>query len=411
MRILATAAALLLALPALAAPGSLVIVGGGLDPANADVHKAFLALRPPGRRGIAIIPSASGVPAESGAAIAEALVRHGAEASDIVLIRLAMVDDPSTPTVDEAAWAANASNPAEIQRLKTAGAVWFTGGDQLRTVRLLAPAGRETPMLAAVRTLLAEGAVIGGSSAGAAVMSGPMITNGESMVALTRPVLAQGEADNRQEGGQLVMGRGLGFFPVGLVDQHFDARARLGRLARALFELPPAERLGFGVDEDTALVVRLAERRAEVVGRATVTLVDGRGARHDDKPFRAEAMLLGVAGAGDRIDLTTLAVQPAPGRSVVRPSGGRPLPAGNAGGMAVPERPLGELLNDELVGRDVPMLERMSFSGQEGIVFRFAKAGTTRGLEGGGVGRGSATVTGVRFAIRPVHLEIEDRNQ
>jgi cyanophycinase len=406
--------ALLLASAAQAAPGKLVIVGGGLSASNAAVHTAFLAARPADRQRIAIIPSASGAPADSARAFAEALIRHGARAEDIVVVHLAMEDDPGTPTVDERLWARNATDPAEIAKVGSAGGIWLTGGDQLRTTRLLAPGGRETPMLAAIRTRLAQGAVVGGSSAGAAIMSRAMLTEGDPLAALLEPVKRQsaietGAPDNRVAGGGLVMGDGLGFLPRGLVDQHFDARRRLGRLARALFELPPADRFGFGIDEDTALIVDLSAGSASVAGAATVTMLDARAARRlPGDRFGAEGLRLGIAGKGDGIDLDRLAITPRPGARPITPDPDEdsvPVQQ-DSGGMAVPEPEVGRLLADTLFGTgSLAVLERPSLRRAEGALFRFTRlAGAAAWSGDGPVG-----VSGIGFAIRPIRLAIEDQ--
>lgn len=397
------ALALLLAAPAAAASGKLVIVGGGLSASNAQVHRAFLDRRPAGSPAIAIIPSASGEPADSARRFAEALVRHGAAPQDIRIVHLAMEDDPATPA-DERLWAKNAANADEIAKIATAGAIWFTGGDQLRTTRLLAPGGRETPMLGLIRARLADGAVVGGSSAGAAIMSRAMITEGEPLASLLGPVQRQarleaGEPDNRRPGGGLVMGDGLGFLPRGLVDQHFDARRRLGRLARALFELPPAERFGFGIDEDSALIVDLAGNRAEVAGTAGVTLLDARAAlRGQGQRFAATGLRLSHAAAGDSIDLATMRVAPAPGRAAVKPLPEPPAVPDGSGGMAVPEPRLADLLADALfaaAGRTA--LERPSVGTAGGLVYRFTRPAGAQAWSGGGV-----TLSNLGFAIRPL---------
>ena len=405
MRLLA--ALLLLAAAPANAGGTLVIVGGGLSPANAAVHRSFLAARPPGQPGIAIIPSASGAPATSARAIADALIRHGAAPQDIEIVQLAHKDDPATPDVDEGRWADNAANPAEIARITRAGAIWFTGGDQLRTTHLLAPGGRETPMLAAIRARLARGAVIGGTSAGAAIMSRPMITEGDPLSALLKPVSRQsdigaGAPDNRVAGGGLVMGEGLGFLPTGLVDQHFDARRRLGRLARALFELPPADRVGFGIDEDTALVVDLERRTAQVVGAASVTLLDARAARRTQgSRFGAEGLRLSIAIPGDNVALGPLEISPAPGARAVSTGGDEEQPRVHhqSGGMAVPEPPVAALLADTLFGPNpLATLDRPSHRGSQAVRYRFTR------LPGAGAwqAEGLPSVTGVGFAITPL---------
>lgn len=420
LRLLLPSALILSALlsPAVAhaAPGSLIIVGGALSPANEAIHKAFLARRPAGAPGIAIIPAASGSPADSAAFFAETLTRHGARREDIRIVHLATEDDPTTPGIDESRWAGNATSPAEIAKLADAGAIWFTGGDQLRTTRLLLTAGGfDTPMLAAIRARLSRGAIIGGTSAGAAIMSGAMITNGESMPALTQPVLRQGDEDTRQEGGQLVLGQGLGFFPVSLVDQHFDARARLGRLARALFTLPADQRLGFGIDENTALLVDLARQEAHALGASSITILDARNATQmrGDR-FGASGITLSVATAGDRVDLATLAIAHDPIRKPIEPRASPSLAQGNAGGMAVPSQPLGDLLADELISRPgKSALERLSFSagksGLDAIIFGFGKTADTSGFAGRDRdGAWRTTIKMLELGIRPVSIDIKE---
>ncbi len=403
MRPLALALMLLAAVPAAGQAGSLVIAGGGLSHAGSDIHRAFLARRPTGRPLVAIIPSASEAPVESSARFAEALIRQGVPAHDIVVVRLAAEDDPATPH-DERDWAGNATNADELAKVRAAGGIWFTGGDQLRTTRLLAPGGCETPLLAAIRQSLAQGAVIGGTSAGAAIMSRAMITEGDPLAALLNPVKRQAEPDNRVAGGGLVLGEGLGFLPQGLVDQHFDARRRLGRLSRALFELPPADRIGFGIDEDTALIVDLATRSARVAGAGGVTLIDARAARRRAGPrFSADAIRLSFAGAGDRIDLATLAIMPAPQRRPIRGTGpSAPVPDGRSG-MAVPEPPVPTLLADALFadpGRTG--IARPSLDGASGVMFRFTRAGDAAGWSGEGT-----SLSGILFAIEPLSLKVQ----
>ena len=154
--------------------------------------------------------------------------------------------------------------------------VWFTGGDQLRTARLLLmPDGGDTPVLRRMRTLLEEGGVIGGSSAGAAIMSKTMIARGDDEGALTMPVLtdAAGLPEGSEGAGpeQLVLTKGLGFLPSGIVDQHFNTRSRLQRLIRAMEAANETD--GYGVSEDTALEVDLESGVLSVIGSAYVVHV------------------------------------------------------------------------------------------------------------------------------------------
>jgi cyanophycinase len=256
--------------------GSLVIVGGGLSPDNAEIYRAFIDRVDGGK--IALIPSASGEPQASLDAFAANLLRYGVASDRITHVRLAEVDDPAT-AADEAAWAGNARNVSEIAKIKAVNGIWFTGGDQARTMRLLVRKGKDTPMLAAIRKRLKTGAVVGGTSAGAAIMGSGMIVCGDPKRA--KEPLGKSSADCAQQEGQsepLVLGRGLGFLPNHVIDQHFSQRGRLLRLVRAQ---ACGAGHGIGIDEDTAIVVDLAGRRAHVIGSGRVTQIESPRPRND----------------------------------------------------------------------------------------------------------------------------------
>lgn len=108
------------------------------------------------------------------------------------------------------------------------------------------------------------GIVIGGTSAGAAMMPDMMIIEGDS------------ETNPRVD--VVAMGPGMGFLPGVVIDQHFAQRGRLGRLVSALL-LQPAV-LGFGIDENTAIVVTGDE--FEVIGESAVTVIDESEKTHDN---------------------------------------------------------------------------------------------------------------------------------
>lgn len=391
---------LALAAPARAEEGTLVIVGGGLEPANAAVHKAFLNARPADAPAIVIIPAASGEPQTSADNFAEALVSHGAKADDITAIRLATIDDPATEGLDESRWAANADSAEEIAKIAEAGAIWFTGGDQSRIAALLIGAdGRETPMLAAIRQRLREGAVVGGSSAGAAIMSDPMITQGDTLAALLPD----------SPGEPLALGRGLGFVTGALVDQHFGQRARLGRLAAALLTPGQPHRIGLGIDEDTALILHPGAATAEVAGSGYVTLIDARGAtRAEGDRFAASDLLLGLAASGDTIDFATGSVTPAPfKRPTIDHEYANSAPI-NGAGMALGGQTLAQVAGESLLDNAAAnVVERHSFAGGHGVTYRFTQTETSRGHWGRGPdGTAHYTLSGVRFDIEPIDITI-----
>jgi len=302
-RVLAVlAVALLAVVPARA--GTLVIVGGALADDNDAVYAAMVAAMPADAPDIVVIPAASGYPAGSAPALAAALARHGIAADRVRTVRVAMVDDPDTPDADESRWQGGAEDRAEIAKLGRAGLIWFSGGDQARTLRLLTRAdGSDTPLLAAIRARLAAGAVVAGSSAGAAIMGSGMIACGSPETALTGPVgstladCAPSEAAADQDGGEpLVLTAGLGFLPHAIVDQHFSQRARLGRLVRALACSDAAIRTGYGIDENTALLVDLVDGAQRVLGAGTVTRIDpGSGPRRCEGAVLTDARLSRIA--------------------------------------------------------------------------------------------------------------------
>lgn len=279
MRLWGAALLACMAVPAWAEPGTVVVVGGALADDNADVYRAMIDAMPADARDVVIIPAASGIIGRSVPRAAKAFEAHGVEASRIRMVELAVVDDPDTKQVDESRWAGGASNPAEIAKLAGAGLIWMLGGDQLRIMAtLVASDGSDTPMLAAIRQRLEEGAVIGGTSAGAAVMGEHMIACGSPDVALTAPVsrdLKDCEgSDEDAERVPLVLGRGLGLLPGIVFDQHFSERNRLSRLMRAVACIDAAKVTGVGVDEDTGFVFALADETGHVTGRGTITVID-----------------------------------------------------------------------------------------------------------------------------------------
>lgn len=81
------------------------------------------------------------------------------------------------------------------------------------------------------------------------------------------------------KGEIMLSGRGLGFVPDAVIDTHFSERNRLSRLFSAVAQHP--QKLGIGLDEDTALVLR-RRQPAEVIGSGTVTIVDGQHIRSNN---------------------------------------------------------------------------------------------------------------------------------
>jgi cyanophycinase len=221
--------------------GALVIVGGGLESTNKSVYNQLIGLAGgTDKATFAVIPSASGVSVQSYMSFRNILISYGVKPENIHLINIAMIDDDSTADVNESDWSNNGNDSRLAALVRSCSAVWFTGGDQMRTMKtLLRPDGSKTPVLEAVWEVYRSGGVVGGTSAGAAIMSEAMIGGGNSLGALTHGVVNDYKGDDFPESDGVLMTKGLGFFPLGIVDQHFNKRARIGRLIVALMNEKP----------------------------------------------------------------------------------------------------------------------------------------------------------------------------
>ena len=245
--------------------GALVIVGGG--PRPDDVMRRFVALAGgPGRAEIVVLPMASAEGAEAGEAQAASFRLMGAAARSMHL-RKADADADSTAAI-----------------LSRATGVWFGGGDQSRLTGVLL--GTRAARVIAERHAL--GAVIGGTSAGAAVMTTPMITGDERRRGGDRYPRDSGDTFLTIARDNVLTAEGFGLLPGAIVDQHFLRRKRHNRLVSLVLEHPTL--VGVGIDEGTALIVR-PDGRWEVVGQSAAVVYDARAARVTP----ASARVLGAA--------------------------------------------------------------------------------------------------------------------
>jgi cyanophycinase len=208
--------------------GALVICGGGSLPEAA--RREFLELAGGPKAKIVVIPTASAYadgPAPVRAEFLEPWSKRGV--ASVVLLHTRS--------------RARADEPEFSRSLEDATGVWFGGGDQSRVTEVYLGTAVER----ALRRVLERGGVIGGTSAGAAIMSRVMITGGQD---------------------KATVGSGFGFLPGAVVDQHALRRNRINRLLGVLAEHP--DLTGVAVDEATALVVR--QGRWRVVGNAYVVV-------------------------------------------------------------------------------------------------------------------------------------------
>lgn len=240
--------------------GKLLIIGGAEDKeGDCKILREFLRCAGDTKARIVVMTAATSLPGEVGDNYIRVFERFGAE--DVRVIDTQKPED--------------ANNPDYLEAIEQATGIFFTGGEQARIISCL----KDTILDAAMHKRYSEGIIIGGTSAGAAMMPDMMIIEGDSE---TNPRV-----------NSVAMGPGMGFLPGVVIDQHFAQRGRLGRLVSALL-LQPAV-LGFGIDENTAILVSGDE--FEVIGESAVTVIDESEKLHDNMEGLLKDEGLAICGA------------------------------------------------------------------------------------------------------------------
>lgn len=214
-----------------------MIIGGAEEKREqAIILGEFVRLAGGAESRIVVVPVASRTPLQVGGKYHDLFSRLGAAEVDVIQISNR----------------ADANAPEVIELFEAASGVFFTGGDQRRITSLLG--GTEADDV--LHRRVEDGLILGGTSAGAAMMSSTMIVGGIP------------EATLRV--GMVELGPGMEFLNGVIIDQHFEERGRLRRLLSAVAQYP--HELGIGIDEDTAIVVDGSDVR--VLGSGSVTIVD-----------------------------------------------------------------------------------------------------------------------------------------
>jgi len=255
------------------AKGTLILIGGGTTPTGAALG-GFIEM----------------ADAKSGAPIVGLTTASSqvALARDMWLADLAQagatnVSIPVVETRDQAC------DPKIVEQVRGARGIFLGGGDQVKLVSALSG----TPLEDAIRDAYFDGAIVCGTSAGAA--------------ALTKTTLAGNEVDDEGKLVEQYIGPGLGLLGYHtLIDTHFTQRRRLYRLFVAIAEFPAL--MGLGIDEDTALIVR--REIGTVVGGGGVTFVDGSSVRYNNSSevtkgpeLTISALRVGIVGTGQQLNL------------------------------------------------------------------------------------------------------------
>ncbi len=245
--------------------GYLFIVGGG--PQSAAMVQRFVDLAGGKKAKIVVFAMASSDGKASGEEKAEDLRKLGADA------RAYYIDH------DEA------NSDSMEANMKRVTGVWFGGGDQV----LLTKALLGTRVEKAIHERYEAGAVVGGTSAGAAVMSNPMLTGEERHPGGVRPPSDTTEHYMTIARDNTELVPGFGMIKGALIDQHFLRRRRHNRFISAVLDTPA--HLGVGIDESTALIVH-PDGHWSVMGESAASIYDARHA----KITPAGAPVLGESG-------------------------------------------------------------------------------------------------------------------
>jgi len=183
-----------------------------------------------------------------------------------------------------------------LRQLESATGIFFTGGNQLRISTIIG--GTSAARL--VRERNARGVHVGGTSAGASILSDHMI--------------AFGKEGSSPRAGSVRLAPGLGLTNRFIIDQHFRQRDRLGRLVAALAFNPFA--IGIGLDEDTAAFIS-PDNVLEVEGSGALTVVDAGDLQFSsmaeagqDQPVCLLGLKVHILVAGATFDLNTRLASP-----------------------------------------------------------------------------------------------------
>ena len=251
--------------------GPLFVVGGGTQPAA--LVEEFVRLAGGPKAHIVVMAQASASGERSGEAKAADLRKLGATARNLWFTR------------------EQADNDSLVRLLDSATGIWFGGGDQ----NLLTAAVRGSKMERAIRARWERGAVVGGTSAGAAVLSTPMITGTELGVRRDTTV-----DWTRIARGSVEVDSGFAFITNAVIDQHFVRRKRANRLLSLVLASPP--HLGAGIDEGTAIIVE-PSGRWRIMGASVVLVYDARAAeRSTSGPLAATGIVMHILSDGMTFD-------------------------------------------------------------------------------------------------------------
>jgi cyanophycinase len=177
---------------------------------------------------------------------------------------------------------------AKLDSIRNARLIYISGGDQNRFMKVVLG----TEIEKAIKDAYQRGGIVGGTSAGAAVMSKLMITGNELKHPDYSSTFRNIEAEN------IEIKPGLGLLQNVIIDQHFIRRSRHNRLISAVIEYPDMQ--GIGIDEATAILVNGNE--AEVIGDSQVVVLENtkRSKKVKNGKLGASGIQMSVLLPGDK---------------------------------------------------------------------------------------------------------------
>lgn len=146
--------------------------------------------------------------------------------------------------------------PEKIDSLRRSKIIFISGGDQNVMMQWI----KGSEVKKTIQEAYKNGALVGGTSAGASIMSEFMIT-GNGLV----DTIYESTFDKIWK-GNLELAEGLGLLDSVIIDQHFIVRSRYNRLFSAIIEHPGFQCIG--INEATAILV--SGDSATVIGESQV---------------------------------------------------------------------------------------------------------------------------------------------
>ncbi|MFZ6820241.1 cyanophycinase [Undibacterium sp. Ji22W] len=375
--------------------GSLLIIGGALRNDNAVVWERLIDQAGGKNSKIAIIPAASGNPDRAADFVVQTLKKYGGNAFVVPLSIKYETKDGQKKTSQinqDLHW---------IKQIEQADGVYFTGGDQAKITRALVNEdGKPSAMLTTIWSLYQRGGIIAGTSAGAAIMSSTMFNNAKSVLT----TLKLGVNDEKE------IAAGLGFIGDDIfIDQHLIIRGRFARMLPVM--LKKNYKLGIGIDENTALLVR-PQRDIEVIGYKGAILIDFDTVKTSTSlpEFNLQNAHISYMSHGDRFELQSKKMFPAPDKSLITSTESEDSDQAAVfypnilGNSAVVELMSGLAESSRHSALGLAFDTHSKVKPDLGYEFTFSKTPDTQAYFSSGSGAETFTVMRLRLDVRPVKI-------